>query len=258
MASLQVLETNVLHASDVIYWLDGSTAAEPAAMQRLGNPLNVTLTTRPRDLQWLHGAGKTAFWRRPTGPLVDGVANEAAKTRPAGVPYPLAGVVTDPDGRFHPRRFSLTAGAADGHAIVLYPAPVAVRFNSAGGLLGTLRWADSVTAVPWALLTLTVSTGLGPDLVFRAQASAHGDFLLPTSRLPPLPEGIEQYDAELTVNADPAASATSAADPDSFDAVDLGATDANVFATVLSLPVVPGEIRPVRSFNRAYLAVQPS
>ena len=58
---VRVMETNLLHASDVIYWLDGSSADTPAAMSRIEIPLHVTFTEKPKAIQYLHSLGKTAF-----------------------------------------------------------------------------------------------------------------------------------------------------------------------------------------------------
>lgn len=259
MADFTVLETNVLHASDVLYWLDGSTAELEADMLRLAEPVHIQFSNRPRDLQVLHTAGKTALWRRPVNDIVSGIATDADKTPPAEIPYLIAGTVSDPAGRYNPRLFSLNAGGAAGHALTLFPSPLGVRFGASGGLLGSLRWQADAAPVPWALLTLTVTTALAEELIFRAQSNQHGDFLLPLTRLPPLPEGITDYAASLQIDAHPDASADAAIDPDTLSPVEIGdfAID-NSFATSVALQVVPGEVRPLRTLNRAYVAVQPS
>jgi hypothetical protein len=259
MASLKILETNIVHASDVIYWVDGSTASSEELMERLPRPVTVRLTERPSDLQLLHSNGKTAFWRRLNGLIVDGVADEAEKAFPPSVPYSLAGNVHDPKGLYNPRNFSVTAGTAAGHRIVLYPAPLGARFSKAGGLKGTLRWDGTDTVVPWAILTLQVTTPLGDPMVFRAQACDRGDFILPLKRLPPLPEGIDHYDAELSIAA-PAADATAETmDPADLTAALLGRPDiADTFAASIALEIIFGDIRLLQTLNEKYLFVQSS
>lgn len=265
MTAVNVLETNVLHASDVIYWLDGSTAETPANMLRINMPLDVQLTTKPGDLKMVNGVGKTAFLRRPVTPIIDGVATPAQKARPVETPFAVAGTVSDPNGRFIPRAFSFTAGNAAGHPLVLYPSAAGVRFSPAGGLIGSLRFNGTGNAAAWALLTLTVTTALGATLIFRGQADGRGDFMLPLNRLPPLPEGIDDYAATLAVSALTSAHANTPIDPAALLAAELGALGAEddppadlIFSNPIGLNVVPGEIRVIRSASRDHIAVQPS
>jgi hypothetical protein len=259
VSSLTVLETNILHASDVIWWLDGSSGESTATMLRLGVPLQLQLSSAPRDLQLVHGRGKTALLRRPTLPLVSGSASVADTLRPPAPAFALEGVVSDPDGRFIPRRFSISAGAAAGHALVLFPTPLGTRFGPAGGVLGCLRFAGSGLPVPWALLTLTVTTALGAVMVFRGQASARGDFMIPMHRLPPLPEGIASHAATLAVAARVDAAAATPLDPATLLPMALGdLVSAATFSNPIGLNVVPGEIRLIRSSSLDHLAVQPS
>ena len=264
MTTVKVLETNVLHSSDVIYWLDGSTAEAQASMLRINVPLDLQFTTRPGDLKMVNGVGKTALLRRPTTEIINGIATPAQREKPAEVAYPVAGVVSDPGGRFIPRSFSISAGNANGHALVLYPSPLGVRFSPAGGLIGSVRF-DGGNNATWALLTLTVTTALGGTLIFRGQANGSGDFLLPLNRLPPLPEGIEHYVATLEISALVAASATTPVDPADLTVVEVGSLGAQddppanlIFSNPIGLNVVPGEIRVIRSASRDHLAVQPS
>jgi len=154
MSSLKVLETNILHASDVIFWLDGTTAETPSDMLRIAQPLALQLTTRPRDLLVVHGSGKTAFMRRPGTPIINGSATAADKQRPVQPTFAVAGIVSDPEGRYVPRRFSIVAGNGVGHGLVVYPTPLGTRISPAGGLIGTLRFNGSKAPVPWARLTL--------------------------------------------------------------------------------------------------------
>lgn len=259
MSRVRVLETNILHASDVIWWLDGSSGETPASMLRIREPLQLQLSSAPRDLQLVNGRGKTALLRRPTLPLLTGMATAADTVRPPAPPYPLEGVVSDTGGRFIPRRFSISAGTALGHALVLFPTPLGTRFGPAGGVLGSLRFAGSGLPVPWALLTLTVTTALGAVMVFRGQASDRGDFMLAMNRLPPLPEGIASHAATLAVAAREDAVATAPLDPATLLPMTLGdLNSADTFSNPIGLNVVPGEIRLIRSSSLDHLAVQPS
>lgn len=140
--SVLVKETPDLHGSDVIRWLDGTSAADLdlARMAPLDRPLAVIFSTRPLDLEWLHKRGRTALWRKPAADIVGGEASEAQRSRPALPLFRIAGSVSDPSGSWHPRAFDLTLGEGTGRALVLYPTPHATRLGSGGGLFGSLRF----------------------------------------------------------------------------------------------------------------------
>jgi hypothetical protein len=258
MSQVKILETNILHASDVIYWLDGTSAETPAAMLGIAEPLTLQLTARPRDLQVVSGNGKTAFMRRPVTEIVDGVATLGDLQPPVVPPYVVAGTVSDPAGRIVPRRFSINAGQGAGHGVVVYPSPLGTRLGPAGGLSGVLRFAGSTAPVPWALLTLVVTSAVGGTFLCRCQASAGGDFLMPLYRLPPLPEGVASYAALLSVKAVADASDRVPIDPGDLQEMRLGDLDQeHIFASAITMTVVPGTIRTLRSANRDHVAVQP-
>ncbi|HED40829.1 MAG TPA: carboxypeptidase regulatory-like domain-containing protein [Chromatiales bacterium] len=259
MNTLKILETNILHASDVIYWLDGTSAENQVDMMRLPYAIELSLSVRPTNLQLMHTAGKTALWRRPTESMINGIASEADLAFPVSATYPLAGSVLDLNGRYNPRTFSLTAGNLGRQVVELYPSPYGTRFGVSGGLTGTLRFSTNSNSVPWALLTLEVATGLSGTLTFRAQADAKGDFGLSMTRLPPLPEGVDFYNAELRVAALSTADADTPLDPADLLSMKLGELDNdNTFSNPIGLTVVPGEIKLIRSMNKDHLAVQPS
>jgi hypothetical protein len=256
MRSTVVLETNVLHASDVIYWLDGSSAEQAADMRRVGTPLVLQLTARPRDLQVIHGAGKTALLRRPATGLISGRAFEADRTRAPTATFPLAGVVSDEAGRFIPRRFQIDAGNAATHGLVIYPSPVSIHLGPGGGLLGTLRFDGAPAPAAWAILTLVVTTAPGTTLTFRCQAAGNGDFIISLRRLPPLPEGVTHFAASLSVSALADARADTPVDPEDLTPMLLGNTTDGQYASTIPLDVVPGERRIVRTHALEHLSVR--
>ena len=259
MSPLKVLETNILHASDVIYWLDAGTAQNEAEMLRISDSLSLQLSNRPADLQVVHSAGKTAFIRPPMNEILFGLPTEADKQRPPLPSYPLAGVVSDPQGRYNPRSFSITAGNGNGHGLRIYRSPLGTRFGPSGGLIGTLRFDSSGEGVPWALLTLVVTTAIGTPLTFRCQADGNGDFMLSMNRLPPLPEGIDNFSATLGIAAMESASADQPLDPAELVAMNLGDLDSDdTFSASINLTVIPGKVRLLRSSSQEFLAVQPS
>jgi hypothetical protein len=252
-----VIETNVLHAADVIYWLDGTTADTPEEMQRIAQVLSVEFTERPTDLETLTKAGRMAFWRRPGGTIVNGTATEAQKTRTAVAPFNVAGTVWDAERLYNPRVFAVTLGSGAGHGIVLYRSPAGARWSNSGGLFGTLALVDTGAPVPWGLLELTVEVSQTDTLTFRAQADRNGDFAFALNRLPPLPENVTEYSAQLTLKADLAADAAAPVNIDLLDAVLLGEIDdADSFEEEIDIEVRPGEVQRIQSMDVTYLAVQ--
>jgi hypothetical protein len=257
--SIKVLETNVLHASDLIFWLDGTTGTEgaPAQMLRLDRTLSITFDDLPADVAVLHKAGRTALWRRPEGPMVEGMASEAQRARPGAAAYDISGTAEDSSGRYNPRTFELSVGGGSGHSLVMYPTVLGTRLGRAGGLQGSVRRGSDDVPVPWAVLELEVTTSLNHTVTFRAQSDSKGDFLLPMRRLPPLSESDTSYPARLRVRADLAADPTRPLDPAELAEVELGRLDAAGYENPLELSVVPGEVQLLRSHGQLYLAVQP-
>ena len=252
--SVKVLETNILHASDVIYWLNGTTAEDPAEMQQLDYPLNLRLTSKPRDAQIINSSGKTAILRRPTQDIVEGTATEADKVRPAAPTYSFTGEAWDHDRRFNPIRFDLTLGAGNGESIVIYPSPLGTQIPPAGCLYGALHLNGGDNPLIWALLELTVEISSGVNQVYRAQCDAKGDFRIALTRLPPLPTNIDGYDASLRVTANTANHSGAAPDTTTYSTVQLQSANTNTFSTDYQLTIIPGERFRIRSNSKDYLA----
>lgn len=255
--SVRVLETNVLHASDVIFWLDGTSAEAQNNMQRIQRPLEIVIAEKPKGLSVLHGRGKTALWRKPEEPMITGRATEAERQRPMEDEFVVAGRVRDPSGYFNPRRFELTLGNASGAGVLLYPSVLGTASPVAGSLFGTVHWADTEQAIPWALLEVEVELNATRTLRFRGQADAKGDFKIALTRLPPLPESILEYTASLKISADASAAAREPADPDTFTELALeSASAADAFDPALPLAIRAGEMKRINSFNKTYIAAQ--
>jgi hypothetical protein len=252
---VKVLETIVLHAVDVIYWLDGTTAEAEGRMQRIERPLLVTFTQRPADIEVVSKAGQTAFRRRSDGLIFPGIATEAQKTRVPVTPFPLAGTVREAEGLYNARIFAVTLGSGAGHAVVLYPSPAGARLTQSGGLIGTLVAAANGNPVPWGLLELRVDVS-GETMTFRAQADRNGDFALTMSRLPPTPQNVTDYAAQLSLKANLTADPAVPINTDLLDTVLLGEFDQNNFQENIDLRVRPGEVRKIHSLDVTYLAVQ--
>ncbi len=255
--SVRVLETNVLHASDVIYWLNGASAENEADMQRVPYPLQVSFTEKPRDVKVLHGDGRMALLRNPEEEMIVGRATEAQRSRPVMPAFTVTGEVRDPFGRFNPESFSATLGAGNGVAVVLFPSLLGTGTVLAGVLQGSLQFAGSGLPVSWALLELEVALTGSETLTFRAQADAHGDFKMALRRLPPLPESITAYSGSLRVSADVDTSSSAVPDISSFVAMNLeSSTSAGDFQAELNVEIHPGETIRVTSFNKNHLSIQ--
>ncbi len=254
---VRVLETNILHASDVIYWLDGSSANDIADMTRIGYSLDLSITQKPRAVKLLNSAGKTAFWSTPTEPMVAGTTTEAQRQRPAVAPFVVAGSVADTMGLFNPAAFELSLGSGDGHAVVLFPTPVGVRIPAAGAVQGQVKFAASGAPLIWGLLTLTITLGLGETINFQGQTNTKGDFVLALKRLPPLPLSVTEYSAELRITGLASTTADQPLKIADLVALELGSPSVqDVFSTAIPLTIRPGEIKRITSFNSSFIAVQ--
>ena len=256
-ARVRVLETNLLHASDVIYWLDGSSAPAVIDMARIDHSLELTFTQKPRAIKFLNSTGKTAFWSTPTQPMVAGEASEAQRQRPAVAPFVIAGAVIDRTGRFNPAAFEVILGAGIGQAIILFPAAAAVGLPVAGGARGQVAFADTGAPLAWGLLTLTVALGLGKTVVFQGQTDAKGSFAIAFTRLPPLPDSVTEYSATLTIDGLLGASTNNLVKLADLVVLKLESTSTqNDFSTAIPLTIRPGEIKRINSFNKGFIAVQ--
>ncbi|QTF94243.1 hypothetical protein [Halomonas sp. BM-2019] len=256
MKTLTVFETVILHASDVLYWLDGTTAENASDMERVPGAIELEVSTAPSDLKLRHTPGRTAMWRRMGASIVAGEASVEELARPAPDPFAFVADVFDPRGRYNPRRLNLTAGSGEGHACVLYPSPSGTRLGRGGGVFGTLLFADDGRPVAWAVLTLTVTTALNVSLRFRAQADKRGDFMIPLNRLPALPESIEDYTAQLELSASASADADAPVDPADLVPMQIGHfSNDDGFAVAVPLRVVPGEVRRLQSHGSTHVSV---
>jgi hypothetical protein len=254
---VRVMETNLLHASDVIYWLDGASANSPAAMSRIEIPLQVTFTEKPRVIRYLHSLGKTAFWQTPDQPMHAGVTTDAERERPAQAPFQVAGHVSDPRQLFNPAAFAITLGAGNGQGVVLYPSPLGVTASTGGVIQGRVLKAVDGEPLVWGLLTLEVSVGLNETITFTGQTDAKGDFRIALKRLPPLPLNTTDYNANLRISGDMAATKNLPANSNDFVALNVeSATQAGNFSQQLTFKVRPGLQQRINSMDKLFIAVQ--
>ncbi len=246
---MAVAETCLWHASDWIAWIDRSGDARVTVEPLVDVALAVDFTGRPpRDLSVLHKPGRTLLWRRLPESLrrtEPGEVVGAGRMRPDVPTYPLEGVLSDPAGRYLPRRFALDAGAAGGHRIPVYRAPLGVRFASGGGLFGRAVFDDGTPAA-WAVLELEVTPPLVGALPFVTQADGNGEFRLALNRLPALTKDapVTRYAASITARASLVAALAwqekqTLADPDQLPVVDV--------LDLAALSIRPGKIDRLHS-----------
>jgi hypothetical protein len=255
--SVRVLETNVLHASDVLYWLDGTSATTEAEMSRIPHPLHVSINQKPHNLRVLNSPGRMALWRKPEEAMVEGRATEAQRERPVSANFGVSGEVHDPTGRYNPAVFSANVGDGSGVSVVLYPSLIGTKAPPAGVAQGRLLFDGSGLPVVWGLLELEVTVAVAETVIFRAQADRNGDFLMALNRLPPLPESVSEYAAVLRLTADSTANGDTAPDISSFAAMELESTTvAADFQTELVLEIRTGEVTRINSFNKDHIAIQ--
>lgn len=263
---MAINETLIHHASDRIDWIDasGNAAHRPLVQE----PLQLQIESKPRDLKLVSAKGRTRLWRSQPSDLhrvVDGEASEADKAYPTTASFDLSGSIIDPQRRFNPRQFSLSAGNAAGHQVELFRSPMGSRFASAGGLRGNVRF-DAATPASWALLSIEVtvlevegSPELTQKISFRAQADKHGDFVIAMDSLPMIANDAPQqtYPAVLSATALMGAVGSDIADPDQFTAAELGDTQlAATFASTIDLTVSPGTVDSLTSKDMDHLVLR--
>lgn len=254
---VEVHESIVSHASDVIYWLNAASAENNAKMRRIMRPLDLQVSTRPSDSKLLHKAGQTAVLRRSMNALAKGAVSDIDKTRPEQDSYDFNGEAWDHSRHFNPARFALSLGSGNGAEVALYPSPLGTEIGSGGGIYGNLRIQATQAPVIWGLLTLIVDLGDGNSQTYRAQCDSAGDFVIALKRLPPLPEGQNNYNAVLRLSGDIATNAAQAPDLSTYVSFELESSNtSNAFATDMAFVVQPGNLQRVQSNNRTYIAAQ--
>ena len=255
---MTALETCLWHASDWIAWIDRSGDARNTVQPLVDVPLALRFTGQPpRDMTVIQKPGRTLLWRRLPENLrrtEPGEVDTAGRMRPAVPAYALEGELSDPSGRYLPRRFALNAGTAAGHRIPVYRAPLGVRYRSAGGLQGRAVFTDGTPAA-WAVIELEVTPPLAGTLPFVTQADGNGEFRLALDRLPALTKDapVTQYPASLRVRASLAAAKAwhedrILVDPDGLPVVQVNALPA--------LAVTPGQVARLASAGGDDLELQ--
>ncbi len=253
----KVMESVILHASDAIYWVDGSGLTPTRPRQPVPQRLSLTLDKPPSNLKLVEKAGAVLLWRNQ-GNVVAGKATDAQKKREPENTYPIKGQITDPSQVFNPRSFELTAGNAVGREVLVYRSPFGTRTRKQGFLFGTLIYQDLVDQnqvnkpASWALLELSVTVITQPQVkkqTFQAQADGNGDFVLSLGGLPFIKKDAtnKTYSAILKIKGAHDASDAEFFDPDKLEAFKIKADDSENFSTELALELTPDSILRITS-----------
>jgi len=291
--NLNVYETQVKHASDLVHWVEGSgpelEASRPVAgslsknldIKLIEAPLKfdaqtVPLADRtPSDLTVTHKSGVMILWRfRASGDLklrrvLDKSDSVDGLVRPLEDAYKVSGVISDRLRQFNPREFNLldvgnfidvADPTAKGHEVKLYRSPQGTQMGSLGGLQARLQW-DTGEPASWAIITCQVTlrhtTGTRS---YHAQADINGDFRLAFAALPfPKKEGDSRppYVCSITVTALKTASGTDWHQPDDFISGELKSLDADEFNPGIGLNFQAGITqRLISSGSDAFLIIR--
>lgn len=255
---MAIAETCLWHASDWIAWIDRSGDARTSVEPLVDVPLAIRFTGRPpKDMTVIQKPGRTLLWRNKPDSLrrtEPGEVDTAGRMRPAVPAYALEGELSDPSGRYLPRRFALNVGTASGHSVPVYRAPHGVSYRSAGGLQGRVVFTDGTPAA-WAVLELVVAPPLAGALPFVTQADGHGEFRLALDRMPALTKDapVKKYPATLSVRASLEAARAwrlkqTVADPDLLPVATVRAPP--------DLEIEPGKITRLASTGREDLELE--
>lgn len=228
---IEVFESQVSHVSDALRWRDGGSRHLGDAASGISDIFEVIVTDIDNTtgrLRMIHKPGTVVLDRPdegkafPENPGEPSQTTEEQRSRPDEPPYDLSAVIRHPSGRYNPRAITLSLGSGEGHDVWLYPALCQLK-TGRRALFGSLVHTDGSPA-RWALMQLTVEYAPpNKTITFYAQADINGDFELPLTGLPPKAKEIDTHPATLVILAAPL-SADEIPDPDTFDAMDIAAS----------------------------------
>jgi hypothetical protein len=247
-------ETIRTPAAGAVFWAeampDGSAGvraiagAAPAFQVTLTAPLPAGISAASDSRGLVLQAGPMFF---------AGQASEAQLSTPPTLPaITVTGTAQARDGRFHPRRFSVTPGRAAPSYVAFRPSLQATDITEAGALIAHLQW-QGAGAASWSVVTLACTRN-GTALGFSGQADVHGDVIVPFTGLPPLPASQTSDSMTMTVRGDPTQSGQAIGDPDALKAVRLATS--GTFAAQQTLTIVRGQIATAASLGVSGFTLQ--
>lgn len=256
-------ETLIIHGGDLLEWHLASGYIGKPLTRIAPEKLKIEFSKAPKGMRIFHKPGGTLLWHKnsagPSKVINDKVTDADFSAQPIAT-YPIEGTVSDHSNIYLPRSFVFTIGNTSEHAIKLYHSTLGARFAQAGGIYGSVAFANETVAA-WALITLTVTPSLGPALEFVAQSDAHGEFRLPLDRLPAITKDApsSQYNAKLEVKASAAAKAETPLNPETLTTVKVakGKTGNNSqFADFFTFHITPGTVAKVVSPEHTQIVLE--
>lgn len=243
-------------SAGAIFWAeampDGS--AGQRAIAGAAPTMKVTLTAAlPSGLHAETGNRELVILRPPT--FYDHLpAKPDLTTPPAIAAFTVSGIAASLDGRFHPRRFSVSPSPAAPSYVPLRPSLQATRISEAGAVVLNLRW-QSGTAASWTVLQMSCTRN-GVALGFSGQADVNGDVIVPLTGLPPLPASQTSDSMTVSVFGDATQSGLPVGDPDALKPVQFAIGGA--FAVQQTIAVVRGQISTLAALALSSVTLQPN
>ncbi len=253
LRNIKVLESQVSHVYDVLYYKDGSTrhmGEERSSV--ITQSINVKLLTANKELKLIpkSSSGTLIFTKKTNTQTITGIPDEGQKKRPVIVTSDITIELTQEDSQFHPRLANLTLGDMTAKKIIwLYPG-LKHSHGQQQAIYGQAVFSDG-TPASWSLLELEVEYKPQKTITLYAQADHNGDFDMPLKGLPLRPQNINHYPAKLLIKSQSEAQIQAAnqiqdlADPDTFLNKEVGSHIDNQIVTYddkLTINLIP-EIR---------------
>ncbi|MEM9811972.1 MAG: hypothetical protein AAF913_04830 [Pseudomonadota bacterium] len=265
---IRVLETVVRHASASLELVEASglietrrtvvngtaqviTDLRPAL--RIDATPEVVFSTAPSDLRSVSRPGRVILSRQRPEALsrvLAGRPEEADLAPPPEPPYPVAGRLVLPGGRFNARTFAVDGGGGVQRPLRVFRAPPAVRGDAGGVLSARLVWEEGAPA-SWAVVTVRLALPVADpthtaDRTYRGQADRRGEVRLALTGIPAptramIEAGALDRTITLSVLASAAAADTEATDPDALPAAEIRGAGGG-FAAEATFTIRPGGV----------------
>lgn len=268
MFNLKVLEIPLRHGSDYVCCYDATGYSAQDHRPVVRNGWQLILHQAPRDLRMLSVGHKLKLFRNTpdTLPAIT-TYDKTDYTRSVVETYTLAGSIESTNRHFNPRRFVINAGQGDGHWLALYRSPLGTVIPSAGALMGTLMIDEGndqpVKPAAWALVSAVVTPTVGDAMQFTAQADAHGDFILPLNRIPPLTADAPSstysvvYTAKIASQNNETLDNASGTNPEQMIEADIESfNNAGDFLPTIEFNVMPGITMQIKSKNKPFIVLR--
>jgi hypothetical protein len=243
-------------AAGAVFWAEAMPDGSVGQRAIAGPPPNiqVTLTSAlPSGLRAATGTLGVAILRQPMA--YNHLPTETELTAlPPVAAFTVSGIAVALDGRFHPRRFSVSPTAAAPSYVPLRPSLQATRVGEAGAVVLNLRW-QSGAAASWTVLQMACKRN-GVALGFSGQADVNGDVIVPLTGLPPLPSGQANDSMTVTALGDATQTGLPIGNPDALKPVQISI--GGTFAAQATVAVTRGRISTLATLALPSVTLQPN